>query len=232
MLEMDVRATRDGEVVVIHDETVDRTTDGSGSVADLTLQELKALDAGYHFEDSQGSLPFRGKGVEIPLFEEVLQAFPGVRLNVEAKDGKSAPGLVEIILRHKAQDRVLVAAEWERNRRAVRGYPGPWGASRRHLFGFFFGIHSPFARSFAPACDALQVPETHWGIRVLTPRFLREAHLRNLPIHVWTVDDPADMRRLLDMGVDGIQTDRPDLLARILVERVGRPHPPALRPGP
>jgi len=225
MLEMDVRSTRDGEAVVIHDETVDRTTDGTGLVADLTLEQLQRLDAGYRFRDPEGHHSFRGKGVTIPTFEAVLEALPGIRLNVEAKDSRSAPGMVKSILRHQAQDRVLVAAEWERNRRSVRGYPGPWGASQRNLIQFFSIIHTPFARHFTPECDALQIPETHYGIRILSGRFLREAHERNLPVHVWTVDDPEDMRRLVGMGVDGIQTDRPDLLAPILSELAGRPAP-------
>jgi glycerophosphoryl diester phosphodiesterase len=136
--------------------------------------------------------------------------------------------LVDIILRHGAQDRVLVAAEWERNRKAVLGYPGPWGASRRDITRFFLAIHLPIARGLTLSCDALQIPESHRGIRLLTPRFVEEAHARNLPIHVWTVDDPEDMRRFLRMGVDGIQTDRPDILAPILHEFAGRPLPPIL----
>jgi glycerophosphoryl diester phosphodiesterase len=229
MLEMDVRATSDGEIVVIHDETVDRTTDGTGRVADLTLARIQELDAGYRFMDPAGRTSFRGRGVTIPRFEDVLEAMPGVRLNVEAKDGRSAPGLVEIVLRHRAQSRVLVAAEFEENREAVRGYPGPWGASRTDLFRFFFSIYNPFGRPFASSCDALQVPPTYRGVPVVTTRFVREAHRRNLPIHVWTIDDPREMERLLDLGVDGIQTDRPDCLAPVLCERFGRPPPPAMR---
>ncbi len=232
MLEMDVRSAKDGEVVVIHDETVDRTTDGKGRVQDLSIEEIKALDAGYHFIDPEGNSSFRGSGVTIPRFEEVLVEFPGIRLNVETKDARSAPGLLDAIHRHRAQDRVLVAAEVEGHRKAARGYPGPWGASRRDLFRFFFLIHFPFGSLYTPPCDALQIPEVYLGVRVLSRRFLREAHKRNLPVHVWTVDDPADMRRLLAMGVDGIQTDRPDLLAPILSELVGRPPPPALRDRP
>lgn len=227
MLEMDVRSTSDGEVVVIHDETVDRTTDGSGRIGDLAWSEVRRLDAGYHFRDPEGNHSYRGTGVGIPRFEEVLEALPGVRLNVEAKDDRSAVGLVGAVLRHGAEDRVLVAAEVESHRKAVVGYPGPWGASRRDLFRFFFAIHSPFGRVFTPFCDALQVPETYFGVRVLSRRFIREAHSRNLPIHVWTVDDPGDMHRMLAMGVDGIQTDRPDLLASVLSERTGRPLPPS-----
>jgi len=229
MLEMDVRSTSDGEVVVIHDDTVDRTTDGTGPVETLTYQQIQQLDAGYRFVDPDGEASFRGKGCTIPTFEEVLEALPGVRLNVEAKDDRSAPGLVETILRHKAQDRVLVAAEVEKNRESVVGYPGPWGASRKDLFQFFFSVWNPLGSSHTPDCDALQIPESYFGVPVLTRRFLREAHRRNLPIHVWTVDDPADMRRLLSLGVDGIQTDRPDRLAPILTEMFGRPPAPVLR---
>jgi len=231
MLEMDVRSTADGEVVVIHDETVDRTTDGSGPVASLSWGELQELDAGFRFRDPEGKPSFLGKGVRIPRFEEVLEALPTTRINVETKDGSSAPGLVEIILRHGAQDRVLVASEWEENREAVLGYPGPWGASRTHLTRFLRSVYSPFGHRYTPDCDALQVPEVHRGIRILTRRFIRQAHARNLPIHVWTVDDPADMRRLLEWGVDGIQTDRPDRLAPILSEVAGRPTAPCLVKG-
>lgn len=229
MLEMDVRCSRDGEVVVIHDATVDRTTDGTGAVADLTWAELQELDAGHTFRAPGGAFPFRGGGVRIPRFQEVLETFPRTRLNVEAKDRRAATGLVETILRLNAQDRVLVAAEWESNRKAVRGYPGPWGASRRHILGFLLATWLPFGGSYTPACDTLQVPEKHAGIRVLSRRFLHRAHERNLPVHVWTVDDPEDMRRLLGWGVDGIQTDRPDLLAPILTEVAGRPPAPRLR---
>lgn len=228
MLEMDVRATRDGVVAVIHDETVDRTCDGTGRVQDLTWEELRGMDAGYRFRDPEGRHSFRGRGVRVPRFEEVLEAFPNTRLNVETKDGTSAPGLVDLILRHGAQDRVLVAAEWEKHRASVRDYPGPWGASRRHITLFVLLLHTPFGFLYTPSCDALQVPETYRGLRLLTPRFIREAHRRNLPLHVWTVDDPADMNRLLDWGVDGIQTDRPDLLAPILVRRFRRPPPPGM----
>ncbi len=229
ILEMDVQSTRDGEIVVIHDATVDRTTEGAGAVGEMTWAELRELDAGHRFLDPAGQPGYRSRGVRIPLFREVLEAFPGVRLNVEAKDDRSAPGLVDLVLRHGAQDRVLVAAEWERNRRMVKGYPGPWGASRRQLTLFHLLHRLPFGGFYTPGCDALQVPEAHRGRRILTPRFIREAHRRKLPLHVWTVDDPDDMRRLLAWGVDGIQTDRPDRLAPILTEVAGRAPAPALK---
>lgn len=228
MLEMDVRLTRDGEVVVIHDATVDRTTDGTGAVESFTLEELHRLDAGYRFVDPEGRTSFRGQGVRVPRFEEVLTAFPGVRVNVEAKERQVAVPLVEIIRRHGAEDRVLVAAEFEASRQDVRGYPGPWGASRHHILGFWILHRLPGGGPYTPEADVLQVPESWKGMHIVTPRFIREAHRRNIPVQVWTVDDEDAMRRLFRLGVDGIQTDRPDRLARVMVELFHRPPPPGL----
>jgi len=231
MLELDVRVTQDDVVVVFHDETVDRTTDGSGKVRELTWDQVKEMDAGFHFRDPEGNHAFRGRGVSIPTFQELLESFPHLRLNVEAKDQASAGPLVELIRRFGAEERVLVAAEWEKNRKPVVGYPGPWGASRVQITAFLVLHRTPLGRFYTPECDTLQIPEIHTGIPILTPRFLHEAHRRNLPVHVWTVDDPLTMRRLLSWGVDGVQTDRPDLLAPILSEMFGRPRAPCLADG-
>jgi glycerophosphoryl diester phosphodiesterase len=228
MLEMDVRLTADGEVVVIHDATVDRTTDGSGAVAAHTLARLGALDAGAGFRDLEGRPSFQGRGVRVPTFAEVLEAFPGMRLNVEAKCPEVAGPLVARIETHGARDRVLVAAEHEANRRGARGYRGPWGASRRQLRLFWVLHRTLLGALYTPRVDALQVPPRFRGREVVTARFVAEGHRRNLPVHVWVVDDPDEMRRLLALGVDAIQTDRPDLLARVLHEVAGRPLPPGL----
>lgn len=229
MLEMDARLTRDGVPVVIHDETVDRTTDGSGRVRDLTLAELRELDAGYRFTDPTGDVSYRGRSVRIPTVDEVLETFPRVWINMESKEAAVAGPLVDTIRRHRAESRVLFAAERERWRRAARGYPGPWGASRHHVQLFRVLCHLPRAGGYTPRADVLQVPERWKGLPIVTRRFIDQAHRKNIPVQVWTVDDPADMARLLDWGVDGIQTDRPDLLARLLHERRGRPLPAAAR---
>ncbi|MDZ7780251.1 MAG: glycerophosphodiester phosphodiesterase [Gemmatimonadota bacterium] len=228
MLEMDVRVTRDGVPVVIHDETVDRTTDGSGRVADLTLAEIRTLDAGYRFRDPEGRAPYRERGVRIPTLDDVLAAFPGVWINLESKEAAAAGPLVEAVRRHEAEARVLVAAEYERWRRKARGYCGPWGASRHHVILFRVLSGLPWAAGYTPRVDVLQIPETWKGWRIVTRRLIAQAHRKNIPVQVWTVDDPAAMVRLLDWGVDGIQTDRPDVLARVLHERYGRPVAPGL----
>ncbi|MGB0544064.1 MAG: glycerophosphodiester phosphodiesterase [Longimicrobiales bacterium] len=229
MLELDVRLSRDGVVMVIHDETVDRTTDGTGRVSEFTLAELKEFDAGYRFEDLEGAPSFRGRGVRIPTLRELMEACPHVWLNIEAKEAQVAGPLVETIRSFGAEYRVLVAAEHERNRVAARGYQGPWGASRTDCL-LFWALHRlPGGGGFTPKVDAFQIPDRWKGRQVLTPRLVEEAHRRNIPVHVWTIDEPDDMRRLLSWGVDAIQTDRPDLLSEVLVAESGRPFPPVKR---
>jgi glycerophosphoryl diester phosphodiesterase len=229
MLETDVHATADERLVVIHDPTVDRTTDGAGAVAEMTWNEVRKLDAGYRFVDLEGRHSFRGRGVGIPLFEELLAEFPGVRVNVDAKVPGISHLLREEIRRHGAESRVLVAAEFDAHRKGIRGYPGPWGAGRKQITRFFLAQKlGRLGRFYTPRADALQVPDIWEGRQILSPRFVREAHARNIPVHPWTIDDEEDMRRLLAWGVDGIQTDRPDILARVLHEEFGRPLPPGL----
>lgn len=228
MLEMDVHVTRDGVPVVIHDPTVDRTTDGTGAVADLTLDELRRFDAGYRFADPSGATSWRGRGVRVPTLDEVLEEFRGVWVNLELKTGAAASPVVQAVRRHGAEARVLVAAEYERWREGARGYAGPWGASRHHVLLFRALCALPGAGGYTPGADVFQVPETWRGMTVVNSAFIERAHEKNIPVQVWTVDDPADMARLLRMGVDGIQTDRPDLLARVLHDEWGRPAPPGL----
>ncbi|MEX0856185.1 MAG: glycerophosphodiester phosphodiesterase [Gemmatimonadota bacterium] len=228
VLEMDVRGTSDGEVVVIHDATVDRTTDGTGRVADFRCDELQRLDAGARFRDLEGRPSFRACGVRIPRFEAVLEAFPETRLNVDAKDPKVLPALLDLVRRHGATHRVLLASAEEAGRADRMVYEGPTSATRRQL-RLFYLLHRRWGGGlYTPPVEALQIPYAWEGRQVASPRFLEEAHRRNLAVHVWTVDEPDVMRELLQWGVDGIQTDRLDLLARILHEETGRPLPPAL----
>jgi glycerophosphoryl diester phosphodiesterase len=226
MLELDVHPTWDGDVVVFHDDTLDRTTDGAGRVADRTLRELRELDAGYRFTPDAGrTFPFRGREIRIPTLREVFERLPGVRVNIEIKDGAAQEAVWEAVTATGAHDRVLFAAGSSRNRARLRNYPIPTSAGKEELWPFY--LQQKLGLSvYTPAVDALQIPDEWQGRRVASPGFVREAHRRNLPVHVWTVDEVADMHRLLDWGVDGIMTDRPDRLAAVLNERVGRPLPP------
>ncbi len=226
VIETDVHLSRDGVLVVIHDDTVDRTTEGTGRVADLTWEALRRLDAGHGFTDPEGRPSFRGRGCRILRFEELLEALPGVRINVDAKAREAARPLVDLLHARGETDRVLYASEFHDMRGRRMGYRGPSSATRTQITRFYLTHRLPGGGPYTPRTDAFQIPWRWEGRQVTTPRFIREAQRRNLPVHVWTVDDPEIMRTLLRWGVDGIQTDRPDLLARVLHEETGRPLPP------
>lgn len=230
MIELDVRATADGECVVIHDPTVERTTNGTGEVAALTLAELQALDAGYRFTpDGGATFPFRGAGARIPTFAEVLAALPHMRFTVEVKIGTAQPGLFAAIAAHDAVHRVIAAGMYDADRTAFGGYAGARSASAEQ-FRRYLVAHALRAGAIVGLdADAVQMCEAWEGRQMLTPRLVRELHRRGIHVHVWTVNDEADMHRLLDWGVDGIMSDYPDRLARVLHVRAGRPLPPALR---
>ncbi len=216
ILETDARLTLDGRVVLVHDATSNRTCDRSGQISQMKWSEIKTLDAGYHFRDIENEISYRGKGVRIPLLEEVLEAFPHTRINVEAKCPEVAGPLLKVINRQNAGGRVLLAAKVEADRKKIDLYEGPWGASRRNIASFWAARHLGLLRFYNPTFDALQVPEIWNGLRVVTPDFVRDAHDLNIPVHVWVVDEEKDIRRLLSWGVDGIQSDRLDILYKVL----------------
>lgn len=221
-LEVDAQTCAGGEVVVIHDPTVDRTTDGTGPVAHMGRDDLQGLDAGYRFpSDDVEDHPWRGRGVRVPTLESVFGEFPGRPVVVELKDERpgSAEALWHVVEAAGAQDRTVVAtsgtAAIRRFRRASGGAV-PTAASVGEFAVFWLLSFLYLHRVHDPPFQALQPPEVYRGIRVVTPRLVRRAHEAGLRLDVWTVNDEADMRRLLGWGVDGIMTDRPDVLARLL----------------
>jgi glycerophosphoryl diester phosphodiesterase len=222
VLELDVHGTADGEIVVIHDDTVDRTTDGTGRVKDLTLAQLQALDAGYRFSPYGAHHPYRGKGVTIPTLREILEAFPGARLNIEIKQAEPPieEALVSLIREMDAADRVLVASVHDgvlqRFRRLEPGVAT--SASEKEVYMFVIGAWLHLTPLLDPAFDALQVPPRSGSIPVVTRDVVEAAHSKNIQVHVWTIDEEAEMRRLLDLDVDAIMSDQPDLLMQILGE--------------
>lgn len=226
-LELDVHLTRDGEVVVIHDPTVDRTTDGSGAVAGMTLDEVRRLDTGYSFSPDGGqTFPYRGRGVRIPTLAEVYEEFPDTCVNADIKEAQ--PGAEEAVLSviqdAAAEGRTLVASTDHavlRRFRKVSGGLISTGASRREIAAFYASSRLHLEALVSPAYEALQVPVEHRGIKLVTPRFVRAAHSRGVRVDVWTINDAAEMRRLLDLGVDVIMTDYPEVLESLLRERRG-----------
>ena len=228
IFELDVHATRDGEIVVIHDDTVDRTTNGSGRVNDLTLAEAQQLDAAYHYTaDSGRSFPLRGKGLRIPTLKEIFQAFPDCRVNIEIK--QMHPGfehkLLALIQECAMEDKVLIASEQHKYAQAFRSLAPhiACSASRREV-AIFYMLLLRAGFLYSPTIDALQVPEYHGRLHLVTPHFITAAHNKNIRVHIWTVNDEEDMKRLLCWGADGIITDYPDRLNRLLQKHCGNDH--------
>ena len=222
VLEVDVRTSADGSVVVIHDETVDRTTNGTGDVARMTLAELQSLDAGYRFTPDDGAtFPWRGRGVTIPTLEAVYREFPDRPINIELKGERpgSEAALWRTIAAIGGEPRTLVVADSADaiNRfRVASGGTVATAASSGELVKFRLLSLLRLGRLYNAPFQALQPPDAYKGIRIVTRGLVRAAHRSGFRVDVWTIDDEADMHRLLELGVDGIMTDRPDILTRVL----------------
>lgn len=221
VLEMDVHATQDGVLVLMHDDTVDRTTDGNGAIQEMSLAEIKALDAGYYWTDDEGqTYPYRGQGITVPTLEEVFQAYPDMPMNIEIK--QSSPSIVEpfceLIRQYGMAKKVLIPTFHPETMNEFREKcPGVATSMTEPEIRTFFGLNLAYlGHLFSPPGQAFQVPEYSGDLHVVNGRFVQGAHDRNVAVHVWTVNDPEDMARLVDLGVDGIITDRPDLLLEVL----------------
>ncbi|MCL7364414.1 glycerophosphodiester phosphodiesterase [Streptomyces ardesiacus] len=206
-IETDVHATRDGRLVAFHDATLDRVTDGAGRIADLPWQDVRHA---------------RVAGEEpVPLFEELLETFPGTRWNVDVKAESALRPLLELVRRHDAWDRICVGSFSEARVVRAERLAGPRLATSYGTRGVLglrlcsWGLPAVPRRSAVAA----QVPEAQSGVRVVDHRFVRAAHARGLQVHVWTVNDPDRMHRLLDLGVDGIMTDHIDTLRKVMEDR-------------
>ncbi len=229
MIELDVRASADGRCVVIHDPTVDRTTDGSGQVASFTYDELCRFDAGYHFTSHGGrTFPFRGRGVTIPTIEDVFAALPHMRFTIEVKAGAAQSPLFDAIDRFACAARVIAAGMHDRDRDLFHRHTGAVSASTEQVRAWMYRHLIGLGRWAGLRADVVQVPERAEGMRIVTPRFVRALHGRGILVHVWTINEAEDMRRLLACGVDGIVSDRPDVLAEVLHDVAGRRLPRAI----
>ena len=202
-LETDLHATRDGVVIAFHDRRLDRVTDRTGVIAELPWSEVKKARINGH--------------EPIPLLTEVLEQFPEVKLNLDIKADNGVGPAADVLRQTNAIDRVCVSSFSQTRVRRIRRELGErlaTGFGEQEIARLRF---APFRLSSPGAC--LQIPEVYGRFRVLTPGLLRRAHALGKQVHVWTVDDPAAMHRLLDAGVDGLITDRTDLLRDVLIER-------------
>jgi glycerophosphoryl diester phosphodiesterase len=216
-LELDVRLSRDGIVVVHHDPVLDRTTDRTGPVAALTARELAQVDAGYRFA-VEGAFPFRGQGVGVPTLAHVLARYRGVPMIIELKSNSLAlaHAAVDVIRAAGAARRVCVGSFGLRAIRAVRRLE-PAVATSAAREEVRWALYRSWCRWPVRRADyaGYQVPEWAGRTRVVSPRFVADAHRAGLGVQVWTVDTEADARRLLGWGVDALITDRPDIIAPV-----------------
>jgi glycerophosphoryl diester phosphodiesterase len=202
-LETDLHATSDGVVIAFHDSKLDRVTDRTGVVAELPWSEVSKAKINGH--------------EPIPRLDELLEHFPAIRFNLDIKAENGLQPAADVLRSAGAIDRVCVSSFSQSRVRRIRKLLGPrlctgYGEWEIALIRFL-----PIAPASSGAC--LQIPRGYGPFRVLTPGLIRRAHARGKQVHVWTVDDPATMRRMLDAGVDGIITDRTDLLRDVLIER-------------
>ncbi|MBI2359927.1 MAG: glycerophosphodiester phosphodiesterase [Deltaproteobacteria bacterium] len=225
IVEMDVRGTKDGEVVIIHDATLNRTTNGRGRVSQRTLREIKALDAGYRFTPDGGiSYPFRERNIEIPTLEEFLSSLPEARAIVEIKPGLPpiTKKVLELIHRLGKENQVLLATEDDRIMSDIRKEIE--AARLTVATGFSYGEVAAFIRwvgggratDFTPRGQAMQIPCEYRGTTLVSEATVRAAHGLEIGMFVWTINDPDEMGRLLRLGVDGIITDYPARLRGLI----------------
>lgn len=207
-LETDVHLTADGELVAFHDDVLDRVTDATGRIGTLRLAEVRQARIG---------------GREhVPTLAEVVEELPGVRLNIDLKSAAAVRPLADFVLARGLTDRVCVGSFSRSRTRAFRRLTrgGVATAAAPVEVGAFLAASAlPGARRALGGADALQVPARRGRVTVVTADVVRRVHAAGRHVHVWTVDEPAEMHRLLDLGVDGLFTDRTDLLKSTLVER-------------
>jgi glycerophosphoryl diester phosphodiesterase len=210
--ELDVRLTRDGAAVVIHDDTIDRTTDLTGPVRARTLAELRAADAGHRFSTDGGhGFPFRNQDVRVPTLAEVLWAFPAMPVMIEVKEPEVQEAVRRVLLEGDAAERCVMASEHLGALELFRQEPFACGAAGPEISALYRGV---LLRRAPRACRyrLLSVPLRWHGLPVPTRAFVRAARALGAPVHVWTVNDAATALRLWARGVAGIVTNVPDVI--------------------
>ena len=221
VLELDVHATSDGVLVVMHDGDVARTTDGSGRVNQMTLAELKKLDAGFHFTPDDGkTFPFRGQGITVPTLQEIFDALPDKTFNVEPKQAEPSvtKPLCEILRARKMTDKVIVGSFRQQAIDEFRAACAEvaTAATPSEVRDFLALYKVGLGETYSPPMQVLQIPERLGSLQIVSPDLIETARKLNLQVHVWTINDTEDMQRLIEMKVDGIMTDYPDRLLKIL----------------
>jgi glycerophosphoryl diester phosphodiesterase len=221
-LEFDIQMTRDGEVVVAHDNHLARMCALERTIPEMMYAELAAADAGRMFSLDGATFPFREKGIRVPRLAEVLEAFPKLRMIVEVK--QIAPSVVAAMLavidRAGMRRNVLVASEHQEPLDEVRKAAPEIPTNFSYLeSGLFIQAMGTRDANYRPPGDAVQIPRSYESWQLVTPESVAFAHRLGLEVHVWTVNDEAEMSELLDMGADGLISDYPDRALDVIRRR-------------
>jgi glycerophosphoryl diester phosphodiesterase len=213
--ELDVRLSLDGAPVVIHDHSLERTTDGAGLVRARTLAELRSLDAGARFTRDRGrTYPYRGAGLTIPTLGEVLWAFPRMPMLIEIKEPEVQEAVRRVLLEERAVERCVPASELTPALEAFREGPFARAASAKEISDLYWAVM--WRRSVPPVeYRTLSVPLRYRGMPVPTRTFVAKARSVGCPVHVWTVDRAATARRLWARGVAGVVTNLPSVMRQV-----------------
>jgi glycerophosphoryl diester phosphodiesterase len=223
ILELDVRPSADRHIIVCHDRQVKRTTNGTGFVDCMTLNQLRGLDAGYRFTTDHGeTFPFRNQGVQIPTLEEILSHFPNTPLNIELKvsDPHFASTVLELLKRHDRLADVMFLPGGNPHRlvKSIRtaGNAKTVGHSRLEIIKFLIAsqLHCPVL--FKPRSRVIQIPARYRRWKVTSTRLVRHAHRLGMEVHVWTINDNTEMLECISYGVDGIFTDFPGRMKKLV----------------
>ena len=228
VLDADMHLTRDGALVLMHDQTVDRTTNGTGAIRDMTLAELQRLDAAHRFSLDEGkTFPFRGQGLVAPTLESLFQRWPDTRFGIEIKQTpvEIAGPFCALIRKYGMQDKVLVSSFRQENMNAFRAAcPEVATSATQDEVTLFFALNTiGLTYIYTPNYQSLQVPEIFSGLTVLTPQFVAGARNRGLAVQPWTINEPGQMARIIGLGVDGINTDYPQRLVDLLQRSTPNP---------
>lgn len=220
-IEIDVHASACGRLVVIHDSTLDRTTDGTGPVEALTLEQLRQRDAGYHFTPDRGrSYPFRDRGVVIPTLDEVMEVTGDLPVIVEIKSTAAGVALGEWLRLRADRERIIVGGFSRAVVAPAAVHAKMMCATEEDLRGYVLLGKMGVRRHLPQPIAATMVPVRHRRIRIVTRSFVRRTNAQGCGVFVWTVNRPDEIRRMFDLGVDGVISDFPGIARRIVAERL------------
>lgn len=225
-LEMDVRLTKDEILVLRHDETIDRMSNGEGKVRDFTLAELQQFNFGHGFEDLDGNAPYENAMVPIATLESIFSKYEGMYMNVELKDDgddgiKAADLLKALIDKYHMQNKVLVASFHDKVlkhycKETDKNYP--MSTAKKETTKMVLTTKTATGIFYAPEAVATQIPMESSGLNLAKKRIVKSAHRHNMAVHYWTINEKDEMKALIEMGADGLITDRPDVMLKLLAE--------------